>query len=180
MSSFWSKISQFVCAAEMLLWTFRAIPLLSPQTKPPFLSAHCFLPTSPPSSSPLLYAITFWSMKIFTRFRLDLPFLMFIFERPLPWCQHHSFYSSSAKHRKHFWCILLYILWHEETFNWFFWVLDLHSSMYFLICMFFLIEWHSNFLEDHKLDQTVGTENKIISFTDYRKGLWLLVKRTLS
>lgn len=129
-------------SAEMLLWSFSAIPLLSLQTKPPFPSAHGFLPTSsPPSSSPSLYAITFWrlSMEILMRFCLDSPFLMFIFGRPLPWSQYHSSYSSSAKHRKPFWHILLCILWHEETFNWFFWVLDLHSSVcFFYACFIFL------------------------------------------
>lgn len=145
-----------------MLCTFRDIPLLSLQTKPPFASAQCFFPTlCPPSFSPFLYAITFWrfSMEILVWFCLDLPFLMLFFERPLLWSWYCSYYRSTAKHRKHFWHSLLCILWHEETINWFFWVLDLHSSIYLLLHMFYLLGWHSSFLEDHKLDQTVGTEN---------------------
>lgn len=36
------------------------------------------------------------------------------------WFQYHSSCSSSAKHRKHFWHVLVCVLWHEETSNWFF------------------------------------------------------------
>lgn len=171
-------------SAGILLCTFRDIPLLSQQTKPPFASAQCFFPTScPPPSSPSFYALTFWrfSMEILVWFCLDLPFLMLFFERPLLWSQYCSCYRSTAKHRKHFWHLLLCILWHEETINWFFWVLDLHSSIYLLLHMFYLLGWHSSFLEDHKLDQTMGTETVQNYFiTEYRKGMWLLVKRMLS
>lgn len=175
-------------SAEILLCNFRDIPLLSLQTKPPFASAQRFFPTScPPSSSPFLYAIPFWRfhMEILVWFCLDLPFLMLFFERPLLWSQYSvfcsSYYRSTAKHRKHFWHLLLCILWHEETINWFFWVLDLHSSIYLLLHMFYLLGWHSSFLEDQKLDQTVGTENSTKLFHYWvQKGMWLLVKRMLS
>lgn len=98
-------------------------------------------------------------MEILLWLCLDLSFLMLFFEGPLLWSQYCSYYRSTAKRGKHFWHLLLCVLWHEETINWFFWVLDLHSIIYLLLHMFYLLGWHSSFLEDHKLDQTVGTEN---------------------